>query len=93
MEEFSFKKKHIFLIFGAFLIFLYLSDQFKRPDFKISVNEMLGSNNGTHSVTSWIDTSTNQLAGLVSFSSMAILNYVPVRTLSQFFCLQLFTKN
>ena len=73
--------KSIIFIAMSFILFLYLSDTLKQPKFQEKVKDLFNrtmGNSSSHSVLHWLDTRTNSLAGLISVSSMTILNALPV---------------
>ena len=70
----------IYIVIGIAL-FLYLSDTFKQPSFQSSVKTFFNATMGnttSHSILHWFANKTNSLAGLISVSSMTILNTYPV---------------
>lgn len=70
----------IYIIAGVFF-YLFLTDTFRQQSFQTSVRKFFNATMGnatTHSVIDWLDKKTNSIAGLVSVSSVTILNAFPV---------------
>jgi hypothetical protein len=68
----------IVLVIGGYL---YLSDIFNKPNFQINLREALNKtmgNSTSHSLVEWIETKTNTIAGIISVTSVTILNQFPV---------------
>jgi hypothetical protein len=76
------KTKHILIIILCFFIYNYCCDIFKQPSYTDNIksifNNTLFNATGNSSWYEWIETSRNQAAGVVSVSTMAILNSLPV---------------
>ena len=80
-QETKKSSKRIFYFIIGICLFLYLSDVLKQPGFQSGVKSFLNvtmGNTMSHSVVNWIANKTNSLAGLISVSSMTILNTMPV---------------
>ena len=76
------KTKHILIFILSFFTYNYCCDVFKQPSYtdniKTIFNNTLFNSTSNSSWYEWIETSRNQAAGLVSVSTMAVLNGLPV---------------
>jgi hypothetical protein len=76
------KTKHILIFILSFFTYNYCCDVFKQPSYtdniKTIFNNTLFNSTSNSSWYEWIETSRNQAAGLVSVSTMAFLNGLPV---------------
>ena len=73
--------KNIIFIVLVISGYLYLSDMFNKPNFQSSLREAINKtmgNSTTHSLVDWIETRTNTIAGIISVTSVTILNQFPV---------------
>ena len=69
----------IILILAFIGIYFYLSDAFRSPKVKEKIQNFIKSDNQTsHSILEYLDTASNSLAGVTSFTSVAIINQLPV---------------
>ncbi len=81
-------KKTIILIILGVSLYLYLTDIFSKPNFQTSIREMMHKamgNNTNHTLLDLIEKKTNTVAGVISASSITILNWLPVSLLTKFF--------
>ena len=70
----------IYIIVGVFF-YLFLTDIFRQQSFQTTVRNFFNAtmgNSTTHSFVDWLEKKTNSIAGLVSLSSVTILNAFPV---------------
>ena len=84
-------KTLVYVAVGIFF-YLFLTDTFRQPSFQTTVRKFFNStmgNSTTHSVIDWLENKTNSIAGLVSVSSVTILNAFPVLTDSIKFLLKI----
>jgi hypothetical protein len=76
------KKKHILIVIVSFFVYNYCCDVFKQPTYTDNIksifNNTLFNTTGNSSWYEWIDTGRNQAAGVISVSTMAFLNGLPV---------------
>ena len=72
--------RHMFLIVIGIGLYLYLTDRFKQPSTREAIKAALGSisNGSNHTIFDWIENKANSLAGLLSISTMAVVNQLPV---------------
>ena len=74
-------KKHLFLGVFCLLLFLFLSDQFGKPDFKEKMKVFVSkatNNQTTHTFMDWLETEKSQLAGIFTFTVGSLFECLPV---------------
>jgi hypothetical protein len=84
-QKVEIKTKHILIAIACFFLYNYCCDVFKQPSYsekiKTMFNTTLFNNTGNNSWSEWIENSRNQAAGVVSMSTLALLNGLPVSML------------
>ena len=73
-------KKHVFLLIFSFILYGYLIDNFKKPEFTEKIIRLLDrvTLNKTHSFISHIQNKTNSLASAITISCSTIIGCIPV---------------
>jgi hypothetical protein len=73
-------KKHIFLLIFSFILYGYLIDNFKKPEFTKKIIGILdrATLNKTHSIIGHIQNRTNTLASAITISCTTIIGCIPV---------------
>ena len=80
MSEIILSRRHIILIILFTAFYLYLSDKFRSKEFKENMKTYVqnGNNNTAHTILDSLETASNMLAGVTSFTSVAIIDKLPV---------------
>lgn len=81
---FVIRKRYIVSSVLALSIFMILSDMFRQKDFKDDLQNKFSSfldiknKTTTHSLFNWLDTASDRLAGIISFTVVTILGSAAV---------------
>lgn len=76
--------KTLFLVLLGAYLYLYFTDTFKTQSFQTNFRAFLNAtvgNSSSHGLLNWFANKTNTIAGVVSVSSVTILNSLPVSAL------------